>query len=383
MTKFHGYKMEVNDSVAQHIAKVENLARQLKDVGEDLSDVMIMAKILGTLPSKFNPLITAWDSVNEADRTKDYLTQRLITEENRLANLEEASNALNAVKIHKKGGGTHANKSPKETSGTKAAKRNKWDITCHYCHKKGHVENRCYKKRDDVRDKKEANSSTKENNSENFGAFVTSKCEPVSHILTSDPNKVWILDSGASKHMCFRREWFANLNENYREFVSLGDNSICEAKGRGTINIKMYVEGRWLDGRIDDVLFIPSLRRNLFSTGVCTSKGYVLKFDRDNVNIYRGDSVLACGVRQSNNLFRLLIKVNEVNEVNAATVNSLKTWHERLRHINCLSLHKMIKENIVNGISLTDSNKFFCENYQFGKQHRLLNLEEKTIVTEK
>jgi len=31
MTKFHDYKMAPNDSVAQHIAKVENMTRQLKD----------------------------------------------------------------------------------------------------------------------------------------------------------------------------------------------------------------------------------------------------------------------------------------------------------------------------------------------------------------
>lgn len=34
MTRFHEYKMATNDGVAQHIAKVENMARQLSDLGE-------------------------------------------------------------------------------------------------------------------------------------------------------------------------------------------------------------------------------------------------------------------------------------------------------------------------------------------------------------
>lgn len=59
MTRFHDYKMTTNDSLAQHIAKIENMARQLKDVGESVSDVTIMAKILGSLPSKFNVFVTA------------------------------------------------------------------------------------------------------------------------------------------------------------------------------------------------------------------------------------------------------------------------------------------------------------------------------------
>ncbi|KYN10984.1 Copia protein [Trachymyrmex cornetzi] len=97
MTRFHEYKMASNDSVAQHVAKIENMARQLKDVCEELSEVMIMAKILGTLPQKFTPLITAWDSVSEINRTRDSLIERLLVEEGRLVNFEEATNALAAV----------------------------------------------------------------------------------------------------------------------------------------------------------------------------------------------------------------------------------------------------------------------------------------------
>jgi len=51
-TKFHEYRMAPGDSIAQHIAKIENMANQLKDIDENVSDIMIMTKILGTLPSK-------------------------------------------------------------------------------------------------------------------------------------------------------------------------------------------------------------------------------------------------------------------------------------------------------------------------------------------
>lgn len=37
--RFHQYKMEINDSISQHIAKVENLAKQIRETGEVLSDV--------------------------------------------------------------------------------------------------------------------------------------------------------------------------------------------------------------------------------------------------------------------------------------------------------------------------------------------------------
>jgi len=364
--------MTPSDSVAQHIAKIENMARQLKDVGEELSKVMIMAKILGTLPQKFGPLITAWDSVSEANQTRDNLIERLLTEENRLTNFEEATSALATVKTRGKGGATlDVNNSKNEIPGTKNTKHNKKEIFCRYCHKRGHLEKRCYKKRDDSRNKKETNSPTKDNMA-NFGAFTVSDSEFASSILRNNSEKVWLLDSGASKHMCFHREWFSKLDDSYRKSVSLGDNSTCEVKGRGVIKIKMYVDGTWLNGKLEDVLFVSSLRKNLFSTGVCTSKGYVLKFESDNVKISRNNSIMAYGVRQSNNLFRLLVKVVFTDEANAVSVDSLRTWHERLGHINCQSLREMVRKDLVNGISLSDGDKFFCESCQLGKQHRLL-----------
>lgn len=67
--KFHSYRMSIDDSISQHITKVENMARQLKDLNENISDNAIMAKILGSLPTKYNAVITAWNSVAIADQT--------------------------------------------------------------------------------------------------------------------------------------------------------------------------------------------------------------------------------------------------------------------------------------------------------------------------
>lgn len=82
--KFHEYKMEVTDSVVQHISKVQNMAARLNDIGENVSDVAIMAKILAGLPSKYDALKTAWDSVDADKQIISNLTERLIKEETRI-----------------------------------------------------------------------------------------------------------------------------------------------------------------------------------------------------------------------------------------------------------------------------------------------------------
>ncbi|KAK7865421.1 hypothetical protein R5R35_012787 [Gryllus longicercus] len=63
--RFHQYRMKDSDSVAQHIANVENLAKKLKDIGETVSDAAIMTKIISTLPQKFLNFRQTWLSVSE------------------------------------------------------------------------------------------------------------------------------------------------------------------------------------------------------------------------------------------------------------------------------------------------------------------------------
>lgn len=66
---------------------------------------------------------------------------------------------------------------------------------------------------------------------------------------------VWLLDSGASKHMTFRHDWFSELRPYEGEYVSLGDGTTCKVMGHGTIYIKRLVDGEWFDGRFENVLY--------------------------------------------------------------------------------------------------------------------------------
>lgn len=375
MTKFHEYKMSSTDSVAQHVAKIENMARQLKDIGEKLSEVTIIAKILGTLPSKFNALVTAWDSVSERDQKKEVLIERLIKEENRLTVMDETTNALAAIKvqdgnIHSKENATRKHRNSDKSSG----KNKRQDFNCHYCGKKGHIARNCFKRRDKSENNKDNEKSKRKTNSDdsaNLEAFLVSGSDCCTRIMNSDVKDVWILDSGASKHMSFRQEWFIDLDGSYKETVSLGDDSVCKVMGRGTILIKRLVNNEWLDGKLENVLYIPSLRRNLFSSEVCTEKGCILKLETNDVRVYRERKILAYGVKQNNNLFRMMFKVIERDEINSASSKDIGTWHQRLGHINRQSLLGMANQQLIKGITASRLDDFFCESCQFGKQHRL------------
>ena len=163
MTKSHEYKMSSGDSVMKHIAKVENMARQLRDLGKEVSDITLMAKILGSLPLKFNPLVTAWDSVDVDKQTLQNLTSRLIKEENRMSAIDESTSALfvtNKNKSHIASNTTH-----------KHTQQNRQSIVYYYCHKKGHIAKNCRKKERDLR-QKQSHKSHKDELSTNVSAFT-------------------------------------------------------------------------------------------------------------------------------------------------------------------------------------------------------------------
>ena len=92
--RFHEYRMEPTDSVVVHISKVQNIPRQIVDLGENLPDIVIIAKILASLPSKYRSL---WSRVVATRQTVEHLQERLLEEESYLENDEAEASALAAT----------------------------------------------------------------------------------------------------------------------------------------------------------------------------------------------------------------------------------------------------------------------------------------------
>lgn len=367
--RFHEYRMNTSDSVVQHIAKVQNMAGQLADVGETVSNVAVMAKILCSLPPKYNALKTAWDSVEPARQTVDYLQERLIKEEARLTADDEAVTAFAAMNTNNK------KPSVKPEQKKKSSNRNKKQVKCFACNKKGHFAWECENKKDKNPHSKDNQNcafvSTNESDLLNPGISVT----VLDKIKNLSLSEVWLTDSGASRHITSRREWFTEFKPTSGEFIRLGDDGECEISGSGKILIKKLVGNEWFQSSIEDVLYVPKLRKNLFSVGVCTTKKYEVLFKEEQVLFLKNNIVCAQGVKQENEIYRMMfITVSEKgkneSQVNISTT-SLKSWHERYGHVNKAKLRDMVKNEVMKGVTLTDVDDFFCDACQLGKSHRL------------
>jgi len=106
--------------------------------------------------------------------------------------------------------------------------------------------------------KNQEKSSDKDDN-----AFISE-----STLLSIKDDEQWLLDSGASDHMCTKYDWFRDYEqlENPTQ-VKIGNGSCMYAIGTGKTLIWSFVKGHWNKNFLLNVLHVPELKYNLFSCG--------------------------------------------------------------------------------------------------------------------
>ncbi|GBP40447.1 Copia protein [Eumeta japonica] len=240
--KFYQYKMSENDSVAQHISKVENLAKQLKESGESVSEMAIITKIIGTLPLKYRSIRQAWMSLDPTQQTLNNLTARLLDEESSLASVEEQETAL--LVVNKGWKNVPKQNGPRSCgSGTSQNKTTKHRFECYNCGKRGHFSKEC-------RFPKQNKPRKHLKESSDMLAFNVE----ISSYNTEE--NAWIMDSGASAHMTFRKDFFVELLKCSEKSLTLGNKQSVEVSGIGKVLIKRYVNGQWETSELHGVLIL-------------------------------------------------------------------------------------------------------------------------------
>jgi len=131
-----------------------------------------------------------------------------------------------------------------------------------------------------------------------------------------------------------------------RNTVSLGDNGECEVIGQGTALIERLIDGVWHEARIENVLYVPKIRKNLFSIGEYTEKGFKAVFEKKWTKVQDDGEIVAIGVKQTNKIFRMFFRTQVIASGKEANVSimSLRLWHERLEHVNARVLKELINE---------------------------------------
>ena len=189
----------------------------------------------------------------------------------------------------------------------------------------------------------------------------------------SDTKQSWIVDSGASQHMCNNADMFQELSGTKKEeSVFLGDSTKIPVKGSGKVELKMFKNGEKTGVcEVHDVLYVPELSRNLISVASCMCKGIDVHFYSKTktcviqkgqktlgvAHLRRGLWELSCQAVQSGNA-----------TVNLTEMDNGKLWHWRFGHLHMGGIQKLQSKNMVRGLTLRQKEaQISCKECASGK----------------
>jgi hypothetical protein len=146
-----------------------------------------------------------------------------------------------------------------------------------------------------------------------------------------------LIDSGSSKHMTGQRDILSSLKEkNFPQKLTLGDDYQYPIKGVGDSNYK-------LDSRtpmkIKDVLYVPSLMKNLLYISILDKKGFRVAFiDGEVLMWHKGKTIedaIVIGIEEGG-MYKL--KGHSDATLVHSSENLCELWYRRLAYINYKAL---------------------------------------------
>ncbi|CAH0713144.1 unnamed protein product, partial [Brenthis ino] len=164
-------------------------------------------------------------SLDTQNQTIVNLTARLLDEEASLNVEEENETALLVAKQSTKKRNIPLIKTHNELN------EKSHRFICYNCGKRGHY----------ARDCQAPKQNHKQQSERNMLAFNVANTD----LKNNDEGLRWILDSGASAHMSYKRENFVELYEYTGSPLKLGNQEALEVIGQGNILIDKCVNGQW------------------------------------------------------------------------------------------------------------------------------------------
>ena len=150
-----------------------------------------------------------------------------------------------------------------------------------------------------------------------------------------------IVDSGATCHICKSKELFEDFHPpSEPQKVALGDGHTLEVVGTGVVEVKLELPGEESKiGRLNKVLYVPSLAYNLLSVANATEAGKTVTFGETQSEIINGEGEVVVVVLKAGNLYYLKCKPLKNERINSAGHQSKENlWHQRFGHLGERSL---------------------------------------------
>eukprot|EP00253_Pinus_taeda_P004912 PITA_04912 len=320
--QLYSLRMKEGTSITDHLNAFNTLLVQLESIEVKFESEDKTITLLCSWPESWDHIVTSISLSSSETLEFDDVVASLLSEETRIrSNLETSTSEAMMVR-----GRTKERRCSRQSDSCSKSKGKKSKVKCWFCGISGHLKKDCWKqqqtsKEDSSIEKKEANTT------DTGSASRSGMSDEVLPVNLSNHDQHWLLDSGASNHMCIHREWFKTYKSINDGVVYMGNDVTCNIVGIGSIQLQM------VDGTtkiLTDVRHVPELRKNLISLGALDTYGYKIVIQGGVMKIYKG-ILLVMKAKKVGNLFQLEGRIgsDHVSTVSKHDSSSIRLWHQR------------------------------------------------------
>jgi len=200
-----------------------------------------------------------------------------------------------------------------------------------------------------------------------------------------EPEDDWLVDSGCTHHMCNSASQMLTLEGVQEEKrVLLGNSTWARVANVGSVELKVRTgQNSVVSLRLENVLLVPDLRKNLISVSCLMDAGIDVEFkgSQGTCSFIKGGETVGKANKVQNLWVLDTLKWGDgfIAQSNLAGMGFLASknqtlglWHLRFNHLNEDDLKRLANSNAVKGLEMSGGQavKGRCSGCALGKQHR-------------
>ncbi|GJW89309.1 zinc finger, CCHC-type containing protein [Tanacetum coccineum] len=271
--KLYIYYMSPGMKLGDHIDKFNKLILDLTNIDIEIEDEDQALMLLTSLPSSYENFVETLLYGRESLTMEDVLAT---LNSRGLKKRTEGTKEETGDELYVRGRSDHSGKTHSGGSLRFKSRGGTSKLKCFICHSEGHLKRDCPMKKSSGFVKKGKRNQDSDSSDDEGNAY-------------------------------FREALVVVENDKMTELVmDSGDNRTCTIKGTGKVKIQLHDGSSFI---LEDVRYVPGLRRSLISLGTLEKEGYTVKMQMSRIKAIKGFWVMMTGIRKNNCVYTLEAKV--------------------------------------------------------------------------